>query len=158
MKLHQYQFCKSLKCILASALRCGCGLLQVLWHAVIVNYNWFFVWACLLWSKLFTDSISFLVDILCSELILEVLRLVNRCLSSSNDSVTKELLESKPDTAFWLIIMESITDPYTTERLSELILHKLATQHATDVQAYWVLWLLLHRIFKLQTSVRWVKI
>ncbi|KAJ1396247.1 Telomere length regulation protein, conserved domain [Sesbania bispinosa] len=51
-------------------------------------------------------------------------------------------------------MMESIKDPYTTERISEQILHKLEAQHANDVQAYWVLWLLFHRIFKLQASVR----
>jgi len=50
--------------------------------------------------------------------------------------------------------MESISDPYTMERMSELILQKLATQDANDVQAYWLLWLLFHRIFKLQASVR----
>ncbi|XP_061359782.1 uncharacterized protein LOC133303831 [Gastrolobium bilobum] len=93
-------------------------------------------------------------DQLSSELIPRVLRLVNSCLSSSNNSVTKELLESKPDSMFWLRLMESIRDPYTMERISEQILHKLATQHANDVQAYWVLWLLFHRNFKLQVSVR----
>ncbi|KAL3025371.1 hypothetical protein AAZX31_04G175400 [Glycine max] len=93
-------------------------------------------------------------DLLTSELIPEVFRLVNSLLSSHNDSVTNELFESKPDTVFWSRIMESISDPYTVERISELILHKLATQDADDVQAYWVLWLLFHRIFKLQPSVR----
>ncbi|KAL9314031.1 hypothetical protein ACSQ67_019483 [Phaseolus vulgaris] len=93
-------------------------------------------------------------DLLSSELIPEVLRLVNGCLSSNNDSVTKELLESKPDMVFWSRIMESISDPYTVERISELILQKLATQDASDVQAYWLMWLLFHRIFKLQASVR----
>ncbi|RDX87738.1 Telomere length regulation protein TEL2-like protein, partial [Mucuna pruriens] len=92
-------------------------------------------------------------DLLSSKLTLEILRLVNSCLSS-NDSVTKELFESKPDTVFWSRIMEPISDSYTTERISELILHKLATEHANDVQAYWVLWLLFHRIFKLRASVR----
>ncbi|XP_027352820.1 telomere length regulation protein TEL2 homolog isoform X2 [Abrus precatorius] len=93
-------------------------------------------------------------DLLCSELIPRVLKLVNSCLSSSNDSVTKDLLESKSDSVFWLRIIESIRDPYTTERISEQIFHNLATQKANGVQAYWVLWLLFHRIFKLQASVR----
>ncbi|XP_022632965.1 telomere length regulation protein TEL2 homolog isoform X3 [Vigna radiata var. radiata] len=93
-------------------------------------------------------------DLLSSELIPEVLRLVNGCLSSNNDSITKELLVSKPVMVFWSRIMESISDPYTTERISEVILQRLATQDANDVQAYWLLWLLFHRIFKLQASVR----
>ncbi|XP_047153863.1 telomere length regulation protein TEL2 homolog isoform X2 [Vigna umbellata] len=93
-------------------------------------------------------------DLLSSELIHEVLRLVNGCLSSNNDSITKELLVSKPIMVFWSRIMESISDPYTTERISEVILQKLATQDANDIHAYWLLWLLFHRIFKLQASVR----
>ncbi|KAK7350685.1 hypothetical protein VNO77_09557 [Canavalia gladiata] len=93
-------------------------------------------------------------DLLSSELIPRVLRLVNSCLSSSNDSVTKDLLESKPDAVFWLRMMESIRDPYTIERISEQILLKLATQHVNDVQAYWVLWLLFNRIVELLASVR----
>ncbi|CAK8566232.1 unnamed protein product [Lathyrus sativus] len=93
-------------------------------------------------------------DLLSSELILRVLRLINTCISSSNSSITAEVLESKPETMFWLRMMESIRDPYITERISEQILHKLASQQANDVQAYWVLWLFFHRIFRLQSSVR----
>ncbi|KAK7411048.1 hypothetical protein VNO78_02399 [Psophocarpus tetragonolobus] len=93
-------------------------------------------------------------DLLSNELIPKVLWLVNTFLSSNNDSVTKELFESKPDMVFWSRIMESISDPFTTERISELILRKLATQDANDVQAYWVLWLLFNRIFNFQASVR----
>ncbi|KAK7302203.1 hypothetical protein RJT34_13085 [Clitoria ternatea] len=93
-------------------------------------------------------------DLLSSELIPQVLRLVNSCLSSSNNSVTMELLQSKPDAFFWLRVMESIRDPYITEKISEQILLKLATQRVNDVQAYWVLWLLFNRMFKLQASIR----
>ncbi|KAK7282002.1 hypothetical protein RIF29_10458 [Crotalaria pallida] len=93
-------------------------------------------------------------DLLSSELIPRVLRLVNSCLSSINDSITEKSLESKPDFIFWLKMMETIRDPYTTERISEQILHQLATQHVNDVQAYWVLWLLFHRNLKLQASFR----
>nr|XP_027190289.1 telomere length regulation protein TEL2 homolog isoform X2 [Cicer arietinum] len=93
-------------------------------------------------------------DLLSSELIPRVLRLVNSCLSSSNSSIAEEVFESKPEATFWLRMMESIRDTYTTERISEQILHELASQCANDVQAYWVLWLFFHRIFKLQASVR----
>lgn len=106
----------------------------------------------------YPDWIHFLVDLLSSELVPRVLRLINTCLSSSNSSITEEVLESKPETMFWLRMMESIRDPYITERISEQILHKLASQQANDVQAYWVLWLFFHRIFRLQASVRWVKV
>ncbi|KAL1363769.1 hypothetical protein HN51_011952 [Arachis hypogaea] len=93
-------------------------------------------------------------DLLSSELVPRVLRLVKKCLSSSNHSSTKGLLESNPDFMCWSIIMEAIRDPYTMERISEHILHQLATHHADDVQAYWVLWLLFHRNFKVQASIR----
>ncbi|KAL5076492.1 hypothetical protein RYX36_015476 [Vicia faba] len=93
-------------------------------------------------------------DLLSSELVPRALRLINTCLSSSNSSITEEVLDSKPETMFWLRMMESIRDSYTTERISEQILHKLASQQANDVQAYWVLWLFFHRVFRLQASVR----
>lgn len=106
--------------------------------------------------KVVPDRFSFLVDLLSCELIPRVIRLINSCLSSSNDIITEQVLESKPETMFWLRMMESIRDPYTMERISEQILHQLVTHHANDVQAYWVLWLLFHRLFKLRASVRWV--
>ncbi|KAL1301400.1 hypothetical protein HN51_046035 [Arachis hypogaea] len=93
-------------------------------------------------------------DLLSSELVPRVLRLVKKCFSSSNHSSTKGLLESNPEFMCWSIIMEAIRDPYTTERISEHILHQLATHHADDIQAYWVLWLLFHRNFKVQASIR----
>ena len=91
---------------------------------------------------------------LSSEIIPRVLRLVHSCISSSNDSVTENLLELAPGSVFWLRMMETIRDPYTMERISEQILRQLAIHHVNDVQAYWVLWLLFHRIFKFQASVR----
>lgn len=93
-----------------------------------------------------------------SEVVPRVLSHVQSCLSSSNDLVTEELIESNPDSVFWLRMMEAIRDPYTIERISEQILRQLPTQHANDIQAYWVLWLLFHRSFKLQASIRLVDI
>ncbi|CAL0320048.1 unnamed protein product [Lupinus luteus] len=93
-------------------------------------------------------------DLLSSELIPQVLRLVKSCLSSSSDSSTEKMLRSKPDFMFWSRVMESIRDPYTTERISEQILHQLARHRVNDVQAYWVLWLLFNRNLRLQASFR----
>ncbi|KAF7834703.1 telomere length regulation protein TEL2-like protein isoform X1 [Senna tora] len=92
-------------------------------------------------------------DLLSSEVIPRVLSHVQTLLSSSA-LVSEELLELNPDSFFWLRMLEAIRDPYTVERISEQILHQLATQHASDIQAYWVLWLLFHRSFKLQASFR----
>ncbi|MED6108566.1 hypothetical protein PIB30_025389 [Stylosanthes scabra] len=93
-------------------------------------------------------------ELLSSELVPRVLRLVKKCLSSSNHSSTKELLESNPESMCCSRMMEAIRDPYIIERISEQILHQLATHHADDVQAYWVLWLLFHRNLKMQASIR----
>ncbi|MED6212573.1 hypothetical protein PIB30_084738 [Stylosanthes scabra] len=93
-------------------------------------------------------------ELLSSELVLRVLRLVKKCLSSSNHSSTKELLESYPESMCWSRMMEAIRDPYIIERISEQILHQLVTHDADDVQAYWVLWLLFHRNWKVQASIR----
>ncbi|KAI4343658.1 hypothetical protein L6164_010980 [Bauhinia variegata] len=93
-------------------------------------------------------------DLLSSEVIYQILSHVKNCLSSNNDSDIKELLESNPNSGFWSRLMEAIRDPYSMERLSEQILHQLASQHADDIQAYWVLWLLFNRTFKHRASVR----
>lgn len=50
--------------------------------------------------------------------------------------------------------MEAIRDPYAVERISELLLRQLATEHVSDVEAYWIIWLLFHRMFDHQTSIR----
>lgn len=50
--------------------------------------------------------------------------------------------------------MGAIKDHYAVERMTELLLHQLASEHVSDVEAYWIIWLLFHRIFYQQTSVR----
>ncbi|XP_054809149.1 uncharacterized protein LOC129311141 isoform X1 [Prosopis cineraria] len=92
-------------------------------------------------------------DLLSSEVTSQVLSHIQSCLKS-NDSLTEELLESNPDSVFWLRMMEAIRDPFAVERISEQILHQLVSRHADDILAYWVLWLLFHRTFKHQASVR----
>ncbi|KAI9100209.1 hypothetical protein K1719_024427 [Acacia pycnantha] len=91
--------------------------------------------------------------LLSSEVIPRVLSHVQSCLLS-NESLTEELLDLNPYSIFWLRMMEAIRDPYTVERISEQVLHQLASQHANDILAYWVLWLLFHHTFKHQASVR----
>ncbi|GMQ09859.1 hypothetical protein CsSME_00053096 [Camellia sinensis var. sinensis] len=55
---------------------------------------------------------------------------------------------------FWLKLMEAIKDRYAVERLSEQLLHQLAAERVTDVEAYWILWILFHRIYEHQTPFR----
>ncbi|KAJ7945759.1 Telomere length regulation protein TEL2 like [Quillaja saponaria] len=93
-------------------------------------------------------------DVLAKEIGSRVLIHIQSFILSDNNSAVMDQFESRPGSVFWLKLMEVIRDPYSVERMSEQILHHLATQHASDVEAYWILWLLFHRTFKLQASVR----
>ncbi|KAK6275985.1 hypothetical protein POUND7_005694 [Theobroma cacao] len=93
-------------------------------------------------------------DVLLIEVTPQILRHVRSCLSSNSDIVDTDVFESNPESEFWLKIMEAITDPYTVERISEQLLHQLATEHASDIEAYWVLWILFHQLLQRQSSVR----
>ncbi|XP_054809760.1 uncharacterized protein LOC129311455 [Prosopis cineraria] len=99
-----------------------------------------------------TFARCFLLDMLSSEVTSQVLCHAQRCLPS-NDSLTEELLESNPNSVFWLRMMEAIRDPYAVERISEQILHQLTSRHADDTPTYWAPWLF-HRTVKHQASVR----
>ena len=89
-----------------------------------------------------------------SEITPRVLRHVRSFLSSNIDSAVVEVFESDPGSQFWLKMIEAIKDPYAAERLSEQLLHYSSIEHASDVEAYWFLWLLFHQTFKTQTLVR----
>ncbi|XP_024025007.1 telomere length regulation protein TEL2 homolog isoform X1 [Morus notabilis] len=94
------------------------------------------------------------VDVFASEVVPRVLRHVQRLLSSTVDSLVLDVIDSNPASQFWLNMMLSVNDSYAVERMSEQLLHELATQRVSDVEAYWVLWLLFHRIFAQQASLR----
>ncbi|XP_075662272.1 uncharacterized protein LOC142631834 isoform X2 [Castanea sativa] len=93
-------------------------------------------------------------DVISSEITPRVLRHVRSFLSSNIDSSVADVFESDPGSWFWLKMIEAIKDPYAVERLSEQLLHYLAIEHASDVEAYWFFWLLFHQTFKNQASVR----
>ncbi|KAK9278448.1 hypothetical protein L1049_028013 [Liquidambar formosana] len=93
-------------------------------------------------------------DVLLSEVIPRILRYVQSFLGSNLDSTVVDVFESKPGSRFWLIMMEAIKDPYAVERMSEQLLRQLATKRAHDVEAYWTLWILFHRMLKHQTSIK----
>lgn len=93
-------------------------------------------------------------DVLLSEVAPQILRHVRSCLPPNTDVVDKDVFESNPESQFWLKIMEALTDPYTVERISEQLLRQLATEDASDIEAYWVLWILFHQLLKRQSSVR----
>lgn len=93
-------------------------------------------------------------DVLLSVLIPRVLTLVRGFILPETDMSINESFESKPGLRFWLKIVDAIKDPYAVERISEQLLHQLASLNASDVEAYWVLWILYHQIYERQTSVR----
>lgn len=102
----------------------------------------------------FFPQFFFLTDVISSEITPRVLRHVRSFLSSNIDSSVADVFESDPGSWFWLKMIEAIKDPYAVERLSEQLLHYLAIEHASDVEAYWFFWLLFHQTFKNQASVR----
>lgn len=93
---------------------------------------------------------------LLSELLLQILNHVRSFLLAKTDLVVSKAFESKPGFRFWLKMMEAIKDPYAIERMSEQLLHQLAAQNASDVEAYWIFWILFQRSYYRQTSIRCV--
>lgn len=95
-------------------------------------------------------------DILTVEIIPRLLEVVRSPLLPSDDSFGPTLLLSDPRAQFWVKLLEAIHDPYATERMSEQLLHVLYAENASDVEAYWCLWILFHRTLKAQSSMRFM--
>ncbi|KAM7475710.1 hypothetical protein LguiB_022953 [Lonicera macranthoides] len=93
-------------------------------------------------------------DVLLSELLPQILNRVRSFLLAKTDLVVSEAFESKPGFRFWLKMIEAIKDPYAIERMSEQLLHQLAAQNASDIEAYWIFWILFQRSYHRQTSIR----
>lgn len=103
-------------------------------------------------TKLFGFSV--LADLLLNELIPRIVKHIHDVVMSNIHSAIADVFESNPNSKFWLKIMETIKDNYAVERISEQLLHQLAATCESDVDAYWVLWLLFHRSLRLRMSVR----
>ncbi|XP_019052281.1 PREDICTED: telomere length regulation protein TEL2 homolog [Nelumbo nucifera] len=86
-------------------------------------------------------------DTMLVEMIPRILRHVRGFSSTNVDPISSK-------SQFWMKLMEAIRDAYAVERLTECLLHQLATEHVTDIEAYWILWMLFSWTFKHQTSVR----
>ncbi|XAR50293.1 hypothetical protein NMG60_11004579 [Bertholletia excelsa] len=93
-------------------------------------------------------------DVLIGQMIPNILQHVQSTLSSNIDVVVSEVFETKPGFRFWLKLMEAIKDLYAVERLSEQLLHQLVAEHVTDVEAYWILWIMFHRLYECQAPFR----
>lgn len=92
---------------------------------------------------------------LLSEVIPNIINQVRSLLQHGSDLTVSEAFKSKPGLQFWSKIMEAIKDSYALERLSEQLLQKLASENINDVEGYWILWLLFHKIFELRASIRY---
>nr|XP_043607857.1 telomere length regulation protein TEL2 homolog isoform X2 [Erigeron canadensis] len=93
-------------------------------------------------------------DVLLSEIIPRIVSQVQILLQSRCDMSDAETIKSEPGLRFWSKIMEAIKDSYAVERMSEQLLQKLATQNISEVEGYWILWLLFHQIYEFQASIR----
>lgn len=91
-------------------------------------------------------------DILLDEMIPRILDHVRSCLLSK--PIAPDMIESKPKSQFWLNMMEAIKDQYAVERLSEELLRQLATRNVSDVEAYWMLWMVFSQTFKQKAAMR----
>ncbi|KAG5537118.1 hypothetical protein RHGRI_024526 [Rhododendron griersonianum] len=93
-------------------------------------------------------------DVLLSQVIPHILGHVRSIPLSNADVDVREGFGVKSGSQFWLKLMEAIKDPYAVERLSEQLLRQLVAEQVTDVEAYWILWILFHRICESQTAFR----
>ncbi|KAK6920581.1 Telomere length regulation protein, conserved domain [Dillenia turbinata] len=95
-----------------------------------------------------------LTDLLIAEMVPRILEHVQKLLTSNSFPVATDCFESEPASGFWMKLMEVINDHYSLEKISEQLLRQLATESATDVEAYCVLWMLFRQLFTGHTSVR----
>ncbi|KAG6478638.1 hypothetical protein ZIOFF_062081 [Zingiber officinale] len=90
-------------------------------------------------------NVSSTADILVAKMIPRVLDYTRGWLSSNIGSIGDGMIKPSSHSHFWLLIVEAMKDQYAIERLAEELLRQLATQNASDVEAYWILWLLFHQ-------------
>ncbi|KAH7680909.1 telomere length regulation protein [Dioscorea alata] len=93
-------------------------------------------------------------DILVAELIPRLLKHAQQCPLLDGDFTALDLVQSQPETLFWLKIMETIRDQYTVERLSDSLLRQLSRRNTSDREAFLTLWLLFSQLFKHHIGMR----
>ncbi|XP_072980765.1 uncharacterized protein [Typha angustifolia] len=93
-------------------------------------------------------------DVLVSEIISRIVSHVRRYLSSDANPLVTEMVESSSNSHFWLNMIEAIRDQYAIERLSEEMLCQLSSKNISDIEAYWILWMLFNRSCKCRTDMR----
>lgn len=93
-------------------------------------------------------------ELFVNEVILRICRRVQRFLMSHKDTISEDSFKSDPCFQFWFLMIEIIKDAYAVEKVTELILHQLVAECANDTEAYWIIWILFHRSFQHQKTVR----
>lgn len=93
-------------------------------------------------------------DILVAKMIPRVLDHIRGWLSSNTGSIGDSMIKPSSHSHFWLLIVEAMNDQYAVERLAEELLRQVATQNASDVEAYWILWLLFHQTISQKATMR----
>ena len=80
---------------------------------------------------------------------------IRSCFSSKFDGRASDQIESRPESLFWFLFLEEMKDLYAVERFSEALLRWLPMQNIEDEEAYWTLWMLFHRTYKVKSSTRY---
>ncbi|XP_056683454.1 uncharacterized protein [Spinacia oleracea] len=93
-------------------------------------------------------------ELLVNEVILRIRRRVQRFLLSHKGTITENSIKSNSDFQFWFLMIEILRDAYVVEKMIERILHQLAAECEHDTEAYWILWILFHRAFQHQITIR----
>ncbi|XP_020111627.1 telomere length regulation protein TEL2 homolog isoform X2 [Ananas comosus] len=94
------------------------------------------------------------IDVIVAEVIPRILSLVQSFLSSNANLVVPDVINSNPKSHFWLNMVEAIKDQYAVEKFSEEMLRQLASTSISDVEVYWILWILFSKNFKFGSFVR----
>ncbi|XP_078441650.1 telomere length regulation TEL2 family protein isoform X2 [Wolffia australiana] len=79
---------------------------------------------------------------------------IRNCFKTCLGSSATERLESRPESLFWVLLVEEIRDSYAVERFSEVLLRRLVIQNINDEEAYLILWMLFHRTYKANVATR----
>ncbi|KAJ3696918.1 hypothetical protein LUZ61_000623 [Rhynchospora tenuis] len=93
-------------------------------------------------------------DIVVSEMVPRIYDLVKSLLSCNSSASVPSVMESTPKFWLWLYLVETMRDQYSIERLAEGILHQLASRGVTDIEAYWILWLLFNRSYSQIATIK----
>ncbi|CAL5057312.1 unnamed protein product [Urochloa decumbens] len=92
--------------------------------------------------------------ILVAELIPRIRNHLQRCVPSDHKAISPEMIQHVSQSQFWFNMVEVMRDQHSIERLTEELLRQLASQHASDEEAYWILWTFFNQSFKRLTVMR----